>query len=746
MNQPVDSTDKMNRIFMRRVLIAGFLVFLGLAGLMARYSFLQVYEHDKYKTQANNNRIKLISAPPSRGYIYDRNGYILADNQPVFTAMLSPAEVENPKQTLELLAPIFDLSEDDIRDILARIKRDKKDNPVTIKIDLNETQVAQFSERKPFFPGVSVQSKLTRTYPYDELFAHVIGYVGRINDKEAKKIDKELYAGTDLIGKLGIEKYYEELLLGKPGYKSVETNAHGEVLRELDTVAPTAGNDIYLSIDYGLQKVAQNLLKGRRGAIVAIDPRNGDVLAFVSNPSYNPNPFISGISFRDYKELREDEDQPLYNRALQGMYPPGSTIKPFEAMGFLHYRIMNWNSTIFDPGYFSLPGDKHKFRDWKRSGHGYVDMKKSIVESVDTYYYKTSYKLGIDKMHDWMIKFNFGKRTGIDLPNEKKGVYPSREWKKKRYKRDWKPGDTISTSIGQGYFLATPLQIANATAMTAAKGKHITPHLLKRSEGSVQVSPIDRPDGIIEFNGSEKDWLRMHNAMEATVRYGTAKKIKTSKYRLAGKTGTAQVKSIAQGKRYNKYALARKYWDHAWFNGFAPVDNPEIALVVLVENGGGGSTTAAPLARRLFDYWLITRKEHPVVPPTAEELVEIKKRKAKAKARRDARRNARYEAEARAKAKKEAEEKAKKEAEQARINAEIALRADLVKQGMTLPDNIVRSITVIPQAKQVAEESSIKLAMPIKNKPLTLKSKQKITPLNRPPLLTSNSGIKSEHE
>ncbi|PID36818.1 MAG: penicillin-binding protein 2, partial [Pseudomonadales bacterium] len=439
------------------MLIAGFFVFVGLGVLIARYYHLQVSSHDKFKSQADSNRIKKISAPPSRGYIYDRNNLLLADNKAIYVATITPAEVEDPKQTLELLAPIFKLTDEEINKILVRIKRSSKkdkDEPLTIKIDLNETEVAQFSERKPFFKGVNVQSKLTRVYPYGELFAHVIGYVGRINDRELEKLDKELYAGTDLIGKMGLEKYYEELLMGKPGYKSVETNAHGDVIRELESVAPTAGNDIYLSIDYGFQKYAYSLLRNERGAIVAIDPRNGDVLAFVSNPSYDPNPFISGISFRDYADLREDKQQPLYNRALQGTYPPGSTIKPFEAMGFLHYGIMNWNSTIYDPGYFSIPGDKHKFRDWLKSGHGYVDMKKSITESVDTYYYKTSYRLGIDKMHDWMIKFNFGKKTGIDLANENAGLYPSREWKKKRFNRDWMPGDTISASIGQGYFLA----------------------------------------------------------------------------------------------------------------------------------------------------------------------------------------------------------------------------------------------------------------------------------------------------
>ena len=639
-----EDTNKINRMFMRRVIVAGLFIFIGLGVLVARYGFLQVYAHDKYVTAADNNRIKLISAPPSRGYIYDRNGHILADNKPVFTAMISPDEVSNPSKTLNLLAPIFDLTEEDIQEILLRIA-DSKNDPVTIKIDLNPTQVAQFSERKPFFRGVNIQSKLTRVYPYGDLFAHVIGYVGRINDKESKEIDKRLYAGTDLIGKLGIESYYETLLLGQPGYKSVETNAHGDVLRELDTKPPVAGNDIHLSLDYGLQKVASDQLNGRRGAIVAIDPRNGDVLAFVSNPSYDPNPFVSGISFNEYGMLRDDEDQPLYNRALQGMYPPGSTIKPFESMGILHHGIMGWHDTIWDPGYFSLPGDSHHFRDWKKGGHGTVNMTKSIVESVDTYYYKASYQMGIQKLHDWMIRFGFGADTGIDLVNEKSGVMPSPKWKKDTYNKDWLPGETISVSIGQGYFLATPLQIANATAMVAAKGQHITPHLLKSSTGAQTVTPISKPDGRIDFNGTTEDWLRMQSAMEETVKRGTAKGIYTPQYRIAGKTGTAQVKSIAQGKSYNKNELDKRHWDHAWFNGFAPVENPQIAVAVLVENGGGGSTTAAPIARKLFDYWIIAREYNPITPPIPTELKQLNEQKAQAKAKKIATYVAQKEAE-----------------------------------------------------------------------------------------------------
>ena len=635
MNKPhTPDTERVNRIFMQRIIIFGLLIFLGLSVLLLRYGYLQVYAHDKYKTQADNNRIKLISAPPSRGYIYDRNGILLADNQPVFTAMLSPDEVEDPVRTLTLLAPIFELTDTDITDILARLAKSKND-PVTIKIDLTDAQLAQFSERKPFFRGVTIQSKLTRSYPYDELFAHVIGYVGRINDKESKQINKDRYAGTDLIGKIGIEKYYEDILLGQPGYQSVETDAHGNILRQLDTKPPIAGNDITLSLDYGLQMVAQQQLDGRRGAIVAIDPKNGDVLAFVSNPSYDPNPFISGISFKDYGALREDLDEPLYNRALQGMYPPGSTIKPFEALGGIHYGLRTWETTIYDPGYFSLPGDSHRFRDWKRGGHGTVDLKKSIMMSVDTYYYKLAYEMGIQRLHDWMVRFGFGEETGIDLPNEKAGMMPSPKWKKDTYDKDWLPGETISVSIGQGYFLATPLQIANATAMTANKGYHITPHLLKSSDGPAAIDIIEKPDGKIAYNGKESDWLRMHDAMEETVKRGTAHGIYTPRYRIAGKTGTAQVKSIAQGKRYNKSALDKRHWDHAWFNGFAPVEDPQIALSVLVENGGGGSTVAAPIGRALFDYWVLQRKNNPILPPTADELKVIKRQKAVDKAARD---------------------------------------------------------------------------------------------------------------
>lgn len=633
MNKPLSSdVQRENLIFRRRVILASVFIFLGLVGLLVRYAYLQIYTHEQYVTQSDNNRIKLISAPPSRGYIYDRNGVILADNHPVFTAVVSPDEIDNPDNTLALLTPIFQLTPEEVSEASKALKKSKNE-PVTIKIGLTEQQVAQFSERKPFFKGVSIQSKLTRTYPYSDLFAHVIGYVGRISDNDSKKLDKQLYAGTDLIGKTGIEKHYESLLLGKPGYQSIETNAYGDIIKKLDTKPPIPGNDIYLSLDYGLQKLTSDLLNGKRGAAVAIDPSTGEILALVSNPSFDPNPFISGISGKEYKALQKDPDMPLYNRVLQGQYPPGSSIKPIEGLAGLHYGLMGWDSTIYDPGYFSLPGDSHKFRDWKKTGHGTVNLHKSIVESVDTYYYKLSYQLGIDRLHDWMTRFNFGSKTGIDLPGEKTGVYPSTQWKLKTYKKPWSPGETISVSIGQGYFLATPLQIANAIAMLASNGQHLTPHLLKKSTGAEKVTPIEKPDGKIQYNGNPNDWQRMHLAMEDVVKRGTGHNIYTPTYRIAGKTGTAQVKSIAQGKRYNEAALDSRHWDHGWFVGFAPVENPQIAIAVIVENGRHGGWVA-PIVRKMMDYWLIDKLKKPILPPSPDELAKLNAEKQLAKLQR----------------------------------------------------------------------------------------------------------------
>jgi len=404
------------------------------------------------------------------------------------------------------------------------------------------------------------------------------------------------------------------LLHGTPGYESVEADAHGNVLRHLGRQNPTRGNDLYLSIDYGLQTIAAQQLADRRGAIVAMDPRTGEILALVSSPSFNPNLFVTGISSKDYSGLRDNLDQPLYNRAVQGVYPPGSTIKPMFGLGGIHYGLVDWGTAISDPGYFNLPGDSHRFRDHKKTGHGAVNLHKAEVVSCDTYFYILSYRMGIEKMNDWMRQFGFGAKTGVDLPSESTGLYPSPEWKMRTRKSKWLKGETISVSIGQGAFTATPLQLAMAVAITANKGSHVTPHVLRDNKGAKKYSVHNAPDGKIQFNGTEQDWLNMHAAMIDVIQSGTGRGIKGGlQYSIAGKTGTAQVKSIAQGKRYNEAALSSRQWDHGLFVGFAPADNPQIAIAVVWENGKHGGS-AAQLARPVFDYWLVTRKNNPIRP------------------------------------------------------------------------------------------------------------------------------------
>lgn len=610
---PLKDIQQEKRIYRGRIFFAVGLVIICLLVLISRYAYLQIFHYDEFSTASDKNRIRLQPLPPARGYIYDRNGVLLADNYPVFTATLSKTDVEDADHVVEQLQPILDLTQEDIDRFKSRIKTARKTERVAIKLNLTEANIAKFSEAKYKFPGVRIETQMTRYYPHGELFAHVIGYVGRINDKELKSIDKDLYAGTNLIGKIGVEKSYEDLLHGTPGYESVEADAHSNILRHLGRKDPTRGNDLYLSLDYGLQVVASQQLAGRRGAIVAIDPRTGEILALVSSPSFNPNLFVTGINHKDYSSLRDSLDQPLYNRAVQGAYPPGSTIKPMEAMGGLHYGIVNWSTAISDPGYFHLPGDSHKFRDWKKSGHGIVNMHKAIIMSCDTYFYILAHQMGIDQMNQWMRQFGFGQKTGVDLPSESEGLYPNPEWKMRTRKAKWMKGETISVSIGQGAFTATPLQLAMATAITANRGSHVTPHVLRATHGSKPFTVRNAPDGKINFNGTDEDWIQMRDAMVDVIQSGTGRGIRTSLYQIAGKTGTAQVKSIAQGKRYNESALSERQLDHGLFVGFAPADKPEIAIAVIWENGRHGGS-AAQLAKPIFDYWLLTRKKNPIRP------------------------------------------------------------------------------------------------------------------------------------
>ena len=613
---PLKNAQQEKRIFRNRIYFSLGIVVFFLLLLVSRYSYLQISNYDKFATDSEKNRVRLQPLPPARGYIYDRNGVLLADNYPVFSATMSRADIDDIDDTVQRLIPILHLTEEDIVQFKSRIKTSKKTERVALKLNLNETEIARFSEVKFQFPGMNIETQMTRYYPHGELFAHVIGYVGRINDKELKSIDKDLYAGTNLIGKIGVEKHYENLLHGLPGNESVEADAHGNVLRHLGRKDPVRGNDLYLSLDYGLQAVASEQLAGRRGAIVAMDPRTGEILALVSSPSFNPNLFVTGISSKDYSALRDDLDQPLYNRAVQGSYPPGSTIKPMFGLGGLHYGLVDWGTAISDPGYFTLPGDSHRFRDHKKTGHGAVNMHKAQVVSCDTYFYILSFRMGIEKMNTWMRQFGFGEKTGVDLPSESTGLYPSQEWKLRTRKSKWLKGETISVSIGQGAFTATPLQLAMATAITSNEGLHVTPHVLRESKGTKPHTVNNAPDGKIEFNGQPEDWVKMRDAMVDVVETGTGRRIRTPMYKIAGKTGTAQVKSIAQGKRYNESILTERQLDHGLFVGFAPADKPEIAIAIVWENGRHGGS-AAQLARPIFDYWLLQRNKSPIRPSVA---------------------------------------------------------------------------------------------------------------------------------
>ncbi|MAK29687.1 penicillin-binding protein 2 [Acinetobacter sp.] len=610
---PLKDNQQEKRLYRGRIFFAIGLVCCCLLLLMSRYAYLQIVHYDEFSTASDKNRIRLQPLAPARGYIYDRNGILLADNYPVFTATMSRADVEDIDGTIARLTPILSLTQEDIDRFKSRIKTARKTERVSIKLNLTETDIAKFSELKYNFPGVKIETQMTRYYPHGDLFAHVIGYVGRINEKELKSLNKDTYAGTNLIGKIGVEKTYEDLLHGTPGYESVEADAHSNVLRHLGRKEPIRGNDLYLSLDYGLQMVAAEQLKDKRGAVVAIDPRTGEILALVSSPSFNPNLFVTGISHVDYSALRDNLDQPLYNRALQGVYPPGSTIKPMEGLGGIHYGTVDWGTTIYDPGYFHLPGDSHKFRDWKKTGHGSVNLHKSIVESCDTYFYVLSYQLGIDRMNEWMRQFGFGQKTGVDLPSESEGLYPNPEWKMRTRKSKWLKGETISVSIGQGAFTATPLQLAMATSIMANHGAHVVPHVLRASHGAKPHTGHNAPDGKINFNGTEQDWINMRDAMVDVVQSGTGRGIRTPLYQIAGKTGTAQVKSIAQGKKYNESILSERQLDHGLFVGFAPADNPEIAIAVVWENGRHGGS-AAQIARPIFDYWIVNRKKNPIRP------------------------------------------------------------------------------------------------------------------------------------
>ncbi len=602
------------RLFRSRAIVAAFFVFSALSLVIVRLVFLQVNNYEHYTELSKQNYQKRIPIPPPRGLIYDRHGVVLADNHVEYVLEAKRDDVENMDDALKRLMQLLPITSKDVEKFRQKLRVNSRFQPVVLRKNLTEKEIAVFSVNRSRFPGFRISVRTERNYPLGSVASHVIGYVGRIDKDDLAKLDKEEYKGTTHIGKSGIEKYYESRLHGKAGYELTEVDAHGKPQLILDEKSPIAGEDLFLTIDLELQLKAEELLKEHNGAMVAIDPRNGEVLAMVSVPTYDPNLFINGISYANYNALRDNPDRPLYNRAIQGSYPPGSTIKPMAALSGLNAGVVTPSSTIYAKGFFQIPGNRHRFRCWKKSGHGHISLNRAIYQSCDVYFYDLAFRMGIKRYSKAMARFGFGKKTGIDLPHEGKALMPTPEWKRKRFNKFWYPGDTVNVGIGQGFFTATPLQLAHATATLAMKGHGVRPHLLKSTRVSRNLP--EKPLSIqrLETIGVSKlrFWDDVIRGMDNVVNgaHGTARRAGAgAKYRFAGKTGTAQVFGIAQNKSYNAHKLAKKLHDHSLFVAFAPVHNPRIALAIIAENAGGGSKVAAPMARILLDTYMLSDEE-----------------------------------------------------------------------------------------------------------------------------------------
>jgi penicillin-binding protein 2 len=601
-----------SRLFKDRVIIAWLMTLILTSVLIMRLVYLQILDHEHFTTLSENNRLKIQPLSPTRGLIYDRNGVVLAKNLPSYTLKVIPEKVDDFEQLFTDLAQIIALSEHDISRFKKALKHKKHFNYIPLRFRLTDEEVARLSVRSYRFPSLKIAATLVRYYPKGNIGVHALGYVGRINPKEMQRIDTEAYRGTDYIGKIGIEKYYEDVLHGKVGLQTVETNAQGRILRVVEQQNPTPGQNIYLNLDIVLQEYAENLLAGERAALVAIEPDTGGVLTLASVPTYDPNLFVNGIDHKSYNALNRSEDRPLVNRAIRGQYPPGSTIKAFVGLAGLEYGVRQSASSTFCPGWYRLKGKKHKYRDWKRAGHGRMNFHHAVEQSCDVYFYDLAHDLGITRLSTFMRRFGFGELSHIDTSGELSGLMPSKDWKKRRYGTVWYPGETIITGIGQGFMLATPLQLAVATAALSQRGKTKLPRLVfsKEQAGThkMQIISAKIPSRIVLRK--EHYWDGAIEAMESVLHgaRGTARKqAKNLPYRIAGKTGTAQVVKIKQNERYNAAKLDKRYHDHALFVAFAPVHNPKIAVAVIVENGGSGSGTAAPIARKLIDYYLRQR-------------------------------------------------------------------------------------------------------------------------------------------
>lgn len=607
------------QIFSQRVLVAGLIMFFLLVILLSRLVYLQITNQQHYSTLSENNRVSIRPIAPTRGLIFDRNGILLAQNLPSFTLVIIPEHVENLDSTLEKLKQLISISKEDLKSFHKNRRKKRRFEGVPLRFRLNEEEVAKISVQQNKLPGVIIKAQLSRHYPQGKLAAHAIGYVSRINEAELRKLNASNYSATTHIGKVGIERTYEDILHGKVGFQHVETNAQGRVLRVLDRTLPVSGKNLYLNLDSKVQAIAEQALADNNGALVAIDPRNGAVLAMVSMPVYDPNLFVHGISRINYKALSSSAERPLFNRALRGQYPPGSTIKPFISLAGLELKELQSHDEINCPGWYMLKNDERRYRDWKKHGHKKTDLLKAITESCDIFFYDLALTLGIDNISSYLAHFGLGQKTGIDLRGELTGLNPSREWKRRNRNLPWFPGETLIIGIGQGFMLTTPLQLAHATAAISMMGKHFKPRMLygiQDEQNNPLIKTKAAPLKSIPIS-EEKNWHTVLNAMKNVVYglHGTARGIKHNlKYTLAGKTGTAQVFGIAQDAEYKKEEIAKKLQDHALFIGYAPYENPRIAVALIVENGGSGGAVAAPIVRKVIDQYLLNLAEEKVIP------------------------------------------------------------------------------------------------------------------------------------
>ncbi|GAB6041294.1 penicillin-binding protein 2 [Endothiovibrio diazotrophicus] len=599
-----------SQLFLGRTVAAVALVVVMIAVLVSRLIYLQIISHEHYITRSEDNRVKVVPLPPTRGLIYDRNGVLLAENLPAYSLEVIPEQAGDIEETIAKLRKVVEIRDADLERFRKQFHQKRRFEGIPLRFRLSDEEVARFAINRHRFPGVDIVARLARHYPLGETLVHAVGYVGRISERDLAGLDERAYSGTTHIGKIGVEKSYEKALHGEVAFQPVEINAQGRTLRALERAAPVPGDDLYLTVDASLQKAAADALGDYRGSIVAIDPNNGDVLAFVSNPGYDPNLFVNGIEPRAYNVLRKSKSRPLFNRALRGQYPPGSTLKPFVGLAGLEYGVLTASHKVFCPGYFSLPGDERRYRDWKRSGHGPVDLEMALAQSCDVYFYELALHLGIERIHSYLAQFGFGERSGIDIGGETTGLLPSKEWKRRARKLPWFPGETLITGIGQGFTLTSPLQLAAATGVLGTYGKRFQPRIVRALRHAGQGAPQSlQPKELAPVPISDREhWDDVISGMVHVVHgpRGTARRVGAgAKYRFAGKTGTAQVFGLGEEEEYEADKIAAHLRDHSLFIAFGPVETPRIAVAVIAENGGSGSHVAAPIARKVLDHYLV---------------------------------------------------------------------------------------------------------------------------------------------